>query len=313
MSEANEGISKASIVLIADDDPDFRRLLTRRAKKMGLEVLEAEDGRQALDLVEKHELNALVIDLYMPEHSGIEVVEAARRKDPDVQALILTGSASVQSAVEALRVGVYDYITKPLESMASFELALTRALEHHHLIAENKRLFEEVQRLALTDPLTGLYNRRKFDEALATESERARRYARPLSLIMIDLDDLKGINDAHGHPAGDVALRSVAEAILESTRKVDLAARFGGDEFVILLPEADLAEAEAVAKRIDGAIASKPFEHGRISVSLGVAQWSTAYQSPQDFLGAADEAMYRAKRADQQSLFVLPLKEMGNS
>jgi two-component system response regulator AtoC len=116
-------------ILIAEDDPDFRKLLARRAERMGLTIFEAEDGEQAVAMLEREDFDALVLDLYMPGHNGFEVIAAAREKDPDIQALVLTGSASVESAVEALRAGVYDYLTKPFESMTTFELALTRALE----------------------------------------------------------------------------------------------------------------------------------------------------------------------------------------
>ncbi|GAH47286.1 unnamed protein product, partial [marine sediment metagenome] len=149
--DKKKGSIQVGTILIAEDDPDYRQLLSRRASRMGLDVHQAANGQEAIDAVNECEFDALVLDLYMPEHTGLEVIDAARKIDPDVQALILTGSASVETAVEALRAGVYDYLTKPLESMTSFELALSRALERRYLVKENKRLFEEIQRLAVTD------------------------------------------------------------------------------------------------------------------------------------------------------------------
>jgi diguanylate cyclase (GGDEF)-like protein len=292
-------------ILIAEDDPDFRRLLARRAERMGLTIVEAEDGGDALNALEEEEFDALVLDLYMPVHNGFEVIAAAREKDPDIQALVLTGSASVESAVEALRVGVYDYLTKPFDSMTTFELALTRALERRFLIIENKRLFEENQRLAVTDPLTGLHNRHKLQEALATELERAKRYGRPLSIIMIDMDDLKSINDTHGHAIGDEALRLVGQAITRCIRKVDMGTRFGGDEFLVLLPEADEQEAATVAARVDNEIRSIDFHAGSLSASIGVAQWNESYVESDDFIHAADEAMYSVKKSGSDKNFAL--------
>lgn len=298
MTDLDETARKqVGTVLIAEDDPDFRRLLARRASRMGLQVIEAADGREAIDALQKHDFDALIIDLYMPEHNGLEVVEAARKRDPDIQALVLTGSASVETAVEALRAGVYDYLTKPFDSMATFELALTRALERRYLLSENKRLFEEVQRLAVTDPLTGLYNRHKLQETLAMEIERAHRYRRPLSMIMIDMDELKAINDKHGHQAGDAALQLVGQAIRRCVRKVDVPTRYGGDEFLIVLPEADEKEAAKVARRVLDEIGKQPFDRGSLSVSIGVAQWRQDYATPEAFIQAADVAMYAAKRA----------------
>ncbi len=309
--DKKKGSMQVGTVLIAEDDPDYRQLLSRRASRMGLDVHQAANGQEAIDAVNEREFDALVLDLYMPEHTGLEVIDAARKIDPDIQALILTGSASVETAVEALRAGVYDYLTKPLESMTSFELALSRALERRYLVKENKRLFEEIQRLAVTDALTGLYNRHKLQDSLETEVERAKRYSRPLSIIMIDMDKLKVINDTFGHAAGDVALKLVAKSIQRSIRKVDLGTRFGGDEFIVLLPEADREEAAAVAKRIREAILGVEFESGKLSVSMGVVQWHSGFETSKDFVHAADEAMYLAKRSEGERLHVLAAEAQG--
>ncbi len=302
MSEDPEQSNPSNgLVLIAEDDPDYRSLLSRRASKMGLEVVEAADGKQALGMLDQYKFDVMVVDLYMPEHNGLEIIDAARKLDPEIQALIMTGSASVETAVQALRAGVYDYLTKPLDSMTTFELALSRAIERRRLIIENKRLFEEVQRLAVTDPLTGLFNRHKLQESLSIEMERAHRYQRPLSIIMVDVDELKVINDSYGHSSGDVALSCVGAAIQRSIRKVDLATRFGGDEFVIVLPEADCQEATAVAERIASEIDQVEFEPCNLSVSLGVAQWSPIYKDMEGFIDAVDNAMYQAKRSSSPS------------
>lgn len=265
---------------------------------MGLDIAEARDGSVAMEMLGEHPFDVLILDLYMPGNTGLEVFEAARRLDPEVQALVMTGNASVETAVEALRAGAYDYLMKPLESLAVFELALTRALEHRHLIRENERLFSEVQRLAVTDPLTGLFNRHKLNESLNVEVERGQRYQRPLSAIMIDLDDLKGINDHFGHPVGDEVLVSVADRIERQIRRIDIATRYGGDEFLVLLPEADQATAERVADRIAQEIADIPDKGGAVvSASIGVAQLTEKTKSPEGFLRQVDQALYEAKRA----------------
>jgi diguanylate cyclase (GGDEF)-like protein len=289
--------------LIADDEEDFRRLLVRRARKMGLAVEEASDGTEALEAIRKNTFDILVVDLYMPGATGLEVIREAQRTDPHMEAILMTGSASLETAIEAIRAGVYDYLTKPLESLTTFELTLSRALERRHLIRENERLFQEVQRLALTDQLTGLYNRHKLNETLKSEVERARRYGRPLSLIMLDLDDLKVVNDTYGHPAGDEVLMQVATAIRNHTRRVDLSARIGGDEFLVLLPEAGMEVATEVAKRVRKEITSNPFEEVTISISVGVGQWGEEFGTPQGFLHAVDQALYQAKRSGSTKIF----------
>lgn len=290
-------------VLIADDDHDFRQLLVRRAKKMGLLVTEAEDGDQALDAIEGDNFDVLVVDLYMPGRTGLEVIRDAQKANKDAEAIILTGSATLETAIQALRAGVYDYLTKPLESLTVFEITLSRALERRHLIKENERLFNEIQRLAMTDQLTGLYNRRKLMDNLEMEVQRVQRYSRSLSLIMIDLDNLKGINDTYGHTAGDAVLQLIADAIQNQIRRVDIPARMGGDEFIVLLPEAELEMATLVAKRVCAQILNTPFQGTRISISVGVGQWKPEYQSTTGFLHAVDQALYQAKRAGGMRIF----------
>jgi diguanylate cyclase (GGDEF)-like protein len=282
-------------ILIADDDEDFRLVLVRRASRMGLHVVEARNGAEAVRTLKEGGFDVLVVDLYMPELSGLEVAQQARAIDPKMQTIILTGSASLETAVEALRAGVYDYLTKPLESLASFELSLTRALEHHYLMVENARLFSEVQRLAVTDPLTGLFNRRKLDETLELELERSKRYSRPLSAIMVDLDLMKQVNDRLGHPAGDLVLKDVGQAIRSQVRKVDVVTRYGGDEFFVLLPESDFQEALAIARRIREGIRQVSAGDTPMSASTGVAKWKPDYNTPEAFLQAVDAALYQAK------------------
>jgi len=290
-------------VLIADDDPDFRSLLVRRAKKMGLAVVEAEDGDHAIKALERQSFDILVADLYMPGRTGLEVIHAAQRIDQELETIVLTGSATVETAIEALRAGVYDYLTKPLESLTVFEMSLTRALERRHLIRENERLFKEIQRLAITDQLTSLFNRRKLMETLEIEVERAQRYGRPLSLIMMDLDNLKNINDTFGHAAGDEVLQLVAGAIQDHIRRVDLPTRIGGDEFLILLPEAELEMAELVAKRVCTQILNTLFKGTKISVSVGLGQWRSEFGTVTGFLHAVDQALYQAKRAGGMRIY----------
>ncbi|HMK07649.1 MAG TPA: diguanylate cyclase [Anaerolineales bacterium] len=290
--------------LVADDDSDFRQLLARRARRMGLTVVEVDDGAKALEAVAGQPFDVLVLDVYMPGATGLDVFQAARRTQPEIQAILLTGSASVETAVEALRQGAYDYLTKPLESLATFELALTRALEHRHLLRENARLFLEVQRLAITDPLTGLFNRHKLADVLETECERAVRYGRPVSMIMMDLDDLKVVNDTYGHPGGDVILQKVAESIRNHIRRLDLPTRYGGDEFLVVLPETSLADAERVAERIRHEVGKLRAGTLPISVSVGVVEWGQGHRSSQEFLTAADRALYEAKRRGRGSIVV---------
>jgi len=291
-------------VLIVDDDDAFRRLLIRRATRMGLSVADADDGAKAIALLHAVAFDVVVADLYMPEQDGLQVIKAAHERDPNIQTIILTASATVETAVQALRNGAFDYLTKPLSSLADFELVLTRALELRRLRCENACLFEEVRRLAVTDPLTGLYNRRKLEQTLSIEMERAERYNRPLSLLMLDVDNMKAINDEYGHPAGDDVLLIVAETIRKHVRRVDVPSRYGGDEFIVVLPEADWKEAQAVAQRIVENISATAYRGCQLSISVGVVPWQPGLNTEKVFIEQVDQAMYEAKNAGGARVYV---------
>jgi diguanylate cyclase (GGDEF)-like protein len=297
MTEPDAYIQLTGRILIADDEEEFRRLLSRRAQRLGLEVDQATDGKKALDAVRTNSYDLLVLDIYMPGASGLEVLREGRERDPELQAIVMTAYATVNNAIEALRAGAYDYLVKPLDSLEAFDLALKRAVGFRGLLRENRRLFEEVQRLAMTDALTGLYNRRKLDETLELELERVRRYGRSLSTIMIDLDNLKYINDAYGHQAGDEILKRVADVIQSQVRRIDIPVRYGGDEFLILLPEATLKEATILAERIAARCQDLAIGDYFASFSLGVVEWGPGISSTEDLLYEADQALYEAKQA----------------
>ncbi|QIT56728.1 diguanylate cyclase [Aquisalimonas sp. 2447] len=169
-------------------------------------------------------------------------------------------------------------------------------------IDQRKQMEQALAALAIRDPLTGLYNRREFDQQFAEEVERARRYQRPLALIWLDVDEFKAINDTHGHLAGDDVLRALAGLVRDNIRNVDYAARYGGEELAVVMPEMTSAEAEEGALRLRDLVASRPLpvEGGgdvRVTVSIGVAAFPEHGDSAEDLLAAADTAMYAAKRS----------------
>jgi diguanylate cyclase (GGDEF)-like protein len=183
------------------------------------------------------------------------------------------------------------------------EVAMLQTIGHYVVAAmENARLFEETLRLSRTDPLTGLLNRRAMEEKLQEELRRARRYRHPLSVIMADIDHFKLFNDTHGHPEGDLVLRKVAEALVAKARNIDFIARYGGDEFLIILPETSKTHALGVAERIRGAVAQTSFTNAetlpgrRLTLSLGVATFPDDLGEGGDLVQRADEALYAAKQ-----------------
>jgi two-component system cell cycle response regulator len=269
---------------------------------MGLQAEGVEDGTQAMEALHLGKYDVLAIDLVLPGTPALEVIRDARRVHPEQQAIVLASNPSVDMAVQALRAGADEFLLKPLESLTDFDAALSRLLRNCERRRESIRLLEEMQRLAVTDPLTGLFNRRRLADALEREIDRARRYDRDLSLVMIDLDNLKHINDTQGHQAGDQVLIDAAKAISSGARKSDLVIRYGGDEFMILLVEADMKASMAVAKRICSRIALLSTKETKLSASAGVVLWDHIYATPAAFIRAVDKMLYDAKASGRGRL-----------
>ena len=176
----------------------------------------------------------------------------------------------------------------------------------------NAQLHASVQKLAITDPLTGIYNRRGFEEFGRRLFESARRFKRPLSLILLDIDHFKAINDSYGHSIGDQVLQSLAERLNHNIREVDLMSRYGGDEFMVLLPETDIFTAIKVAERLRSSVEASPLptEHGHITIqiSVGVAKLSTQTNDLNRLLELADMALYNAKQNGRNRVRMFPIE-----
>jgi len=172
---------------------------------------------------------------------------------------------------------------------------LTRAFAHMVSRLREREGQSELERLSVTDALTGLYNRRHLMGTLANEVQRSRRLRRTFSVLMADVDHFKAYNDKGGHLAGDAALVKVAEILRKATRGVDSVARYGGEEFLVMLLEAPLATAAIVGERVRARVASEPFEGGKVTVSIGIAEYPSHGDTPEELIASADAAMYKAK------------------
>jgi len=287
-------------VLVVDDSAVVRTIVTRCLQKAGFYVEQAGDGAVALQLLAASGHDVIVTDLAMPELDGLALLASVKRIAPTSEVIILTGTYAkdIACAVRALRLGAHDYITKSLENHEEIVLAVERALEKKRLRDENQRLLRELQLLSRTDALTGLPNRRSLDEDLAHHVARSRRHGQALGIVMLDLDHFKAINDTHGHPGGDEILRAFAGIATCALRAGDVLYRFGGEEFVAVLPHADLAGALTVANRIVAATSANLVPVGssriRVTTSAGVACLAG---DGSDLLARADAALYEAKKA----------------
>ena len=294
----------ATPVLVADDNQVVRRLVSARLRAAGYRVAEASDGVAALAEFEREPVPVVVTDLNMPRLDGLGLLSALRRREEPPEVIVLTGTraSDVEAAVQALRLGAHDDISKTPASLDAVALAVERAEEKWRLREENARLLGDLHRLSLTDGLTGVGNRRAFDEALAQEIARARRLGCDLSLAILDLDHFKRVNDTMGHQAGDLVLVDFVGRVLSVARSSDRLFRYGGEEFALLLSDAGLSGALALARRIVEAVAREPLRSGHLAAvvtcSVGVAELSAS----DDTLGAelverSDAALYTAKRA----------------
>ncbi len=288
-------------VLVVDDSRVVRGVVAGYLETARYAVEQADNGDQALDMIEKGTFDVVITDLRMPGLDGFEVLQAAKRVAPGLEVIILTGTHTqdMSAAVRALRLGAHDYLTKPPAHPEEVVLTVERAMEKRRLRETNERLLRQLEESALTDPLTAVPNRRAFDLALEQEVARAKRHKHPLSFVMLDIDHFKAVNDTFGHDAGDEVLRSFARTVSQVLREGDSLYRYGGEEFVAILPHADAAGATGAAERILAAVAESCVRVGsaaiRVTTSAGVSSLAEGGDG-RDAISRADAGLYAAKK-----------------
>jgi two-component system cell cycle response regulator len=290
-------------VLIAEDDPVLRRILQSFLSKWGYQVVSATDGVEALRILEGSDSPSLaILDWMMPGMEGPEVCLRIRQDKvrPYIYVLLLTARTQKDDVLRGLESGADDYLTKPFDAQelrARLHVG-KRILDLQRSLIETR---EELRFRATQDTLTGIANRGVVLEALGREYSRRSREGSCFGIIMADIDHFKQVNDTRGHLAGDAALKEAARRMKECVRPYDTVGRYGGEEFLIIVPSSDAAGTSALAERIRTSLESQPvvLESGEIQItaSFGVAVCTVEY--PQDLptlLRLADEALYRAKK-----------------
>jgi len=281
--------------LVADTDREIRRRLLDLLDSRGFRVDVAASATDALKKVEENTYDAIFVDQDLPRIGGLELLPRILRIRPDASVLVLAKCGSVESSVNAMDRGAFHYLTKPVEE-GVLDVVMRSCMERSRLVYQNA----ELQQKTIQDDLTTAFNRRYLDTYLDEELERDRRYGRSFSILFFDLDHLKDVNDRHGHLAGSRVLREVAQLIQSKLRKSDRIFRYGGDEFVVTLPETGAEGALRVAHRLRRSVRSHHFLAAEglvvtLTASFGVATFPHDGSSQEELIRAADQAMYRVK------------------
>jgi diguanylate cyclase (GGDEF)-like protein len=302
--------SDHSRILIVDDNPDSLEILRARLESWGYRTQTASDGEDALAKIDVSPPDLILLDIMMPRMDGMEVARRVKGNPalPFIPIIMETALATTESKVEGLDSGADDYITKPID-FAELKARVNSMLRIKRLQAEledrERELLdvnEQLLHMSQTDALTGLDNRRHLEHRLEEMFAHARRFKEPVACVICDLDRFKAVNDTYGHPAGDEVLRQFAQILRREARSIDRVGRFGGEEFMFLLPGAGIDAAGLFAERVRKQVESHTFTFNgggtsiRRTASFGVSAWPHSHiGSPEVLVRTADEALYVAK------------------
>ena len=313
-------------ILVVDNDPNSLELLRVIVSSAGHRVHTASNGRDALQMVLEHQPQIMITDWMMPGVDGLQLIRTLRETEIGryLYVVVVTGLTEREKLADAFEAGADDFLVKPLDQivfLARLKAGLRIVQVQREIISECDALRRNALQLtianqraeeaALTDSLTGLYNRRYAMDRLAREWVASDRNHRPLSILLLDIDHFKTVNDNYGHNIGDIALMRLAEMLGEYSRRPDIACRIGGEEFFILAPETALPGGLRQAERLRSAFEGKTITvEGidlQLTVSVGVAQKTPGMATPEELLKLADEALYRAKREGRNRVISAPL------
>ncbi len=293
----NPEVPKANRVLVIDDSESIHKLVAARLKAEGLEVKGEVDGERGVERAVAESPDLILLDVGLGDVDGFEVCKKLKEEPEtrNIPVIFLTGATGTEDKVRGLDLGAVDYVTKPFDQI-ELRARVRAALR-------TKRLQDMLEQQSFLDGLTGLWNRKYLDRRIESELTVARRYNRPLSLVMCDIDRFKILNDTYGHLFGDIVLQGVSETLRGSARRSDIVTRYGGEEFAILLTDTALGAGAFVAQRLRSSVDARHFdanaEHVSVSVSLGIACTHDlgAEISTENLIEAADRALYASKDA----------------
>jgi diguanylate cyclase (GGDEF)-like protein len=295
-------------VLIVDDDAAIRESMNEFVDMSGYQSSTASSAEEALERLSLGEIDVVITDIMLPGMDGLELTDRIK-KDYDIDVIVMTGYSGDYSYEEAISKGASDFVFKPVR-FEELLLRLRRVLKERLLTQERVHMLDKLKRLSITDGLTKLYNSRYFYNQIRAEIDRTSRYQRPLSLLLLDIDQFKEYNDSYGHLEGDKVLISMGGVIKSCLRKMDSAYRYGGEEFTVILPETEGDEAATVAERIRSMVAEDRFypqgddDPRTITISIGVTEY-VPDEEVAIFVQRADKAMYLSKQSGRNRVSCL--------
>lgn len=303
----NEQLDTGNNILIVDDDAAIRESLNDFIKRADYQSFQAASAEEALAVLKTVNIHVVVTDIMLPGMDGLELTDLIK-KSYDSDVIVMTGYSGSYSYEEAINKGASDLVFKPVR-YNELLLRLKRVLREQALTRERVQMLGKLQKLAITDGLTRLYNSRYFYNQLDLEVDRCNRYRHSLSLLLLDIDCFKDYNDSYGHLEGDKVLVRIGEIIRACLRKMDTAYRYGGEEFTVILPETNRDEALHVAERVRSGIEKEKFRpESEIEVSktisIGVAQYLLG-ERISTFVERADKAMYVSKEKGRNRISTL--------
>jgi two-component system cell cycle response regulator len=302
-------VSATATVLVADDSPVTRAVVRASLEVEGYRVIEADDGLAAVERCRQNPPDVILLDIEMPGLDGYQVL-AELKNDERLQGIpvvFLTGRTGMNDVVTGLRGGAHDYLKKPFEP-AELRARVGAAAHIKKLQDQLRERNAELERLSHTDTLTGLNNRRHIEELLRHLCSAATRHHEPIAVVLFDIDHFKRVNDDYGHPVGDLVLCEFARRLRHELRAEDIASRWGGEEFLIILPRVGLANALATANRIRTTIAATPISAGAHQVGVTVSGGCAIGpdDSPAALIKHADVLLYEAKVAGRNRIIAAP-------
>jgi diguanylate cyclase (GGDEF)-like protein len=303
-------------ILVIDADKLVVQLLEKALGKAGHEVTPVDNAPKALRLLDTQSFDLVITDVAMPKLTGIQVLEQVKALDDAIEVIVFAGAEeeSFENALAALRLGASDFLTKPLRNIDELMAAVERALARRDVSTNIRNLTESLERLRRTDMLTGIPTRRYFLERVSIELRRARRHKKNVSCLLVDIDYLEQINRDYGRPCGDQVLVYVARAVTHDRRITDILGRYGGEEFVIVMPETRADQALIAAEKIRQRVEEGKFSFGGqtipVTVSIGVSG-AMAPEGTAELIDQANLALREGKRSGRNCVRSVEVKVSG--